>query len=69
MYAQNVEASLRNENTRLDQQMKDLRLDLDDATKSRRDAQQQVKDLESRLGYAPVFIYSKCDIPSETSHS
>ncbi|KAI1780669.1 hypothetical protein F4818DRAFT_396443 [Hypoxylon cercidicola] len=53
MYADGVESNLRTENSRLLQILNDTRLDLDDATKSRRDLQLRLRDMETRLGIIP----------------
>lgn len=54
MYADSVESNLREENSQLHQLLGNTRLDLDDATKSRRDLQLRLRDMETRLGIAPV---------------
>ncbi|KAI6085100.1 hypothetical protein F4821DRAFT_241558 [Hypoxylon rubiginosum] len=53
VYADGVESKLRTENSQLLQILNDTRLDLDDATKSRRDLQLRLRDLETRLGVIP----------------
>ncbi|KAL0470197.1 hypothetical protein QR685DRAFT_246664 [Neurospora intermedia] len=47
-YSKNVEDALREENRALRRQLTDAQLDLEDATRSRRDLQQQVANTESR---------------------
>lgn len=49
IYSERVETGLRQENQRLLSQLNDAQLDLADATKSRRDLQQQLQTLETRL--------------------
>ena len=46
VYSESLDASLRAENAKLVSRLRDTELDLDDATKSRRDLQQQVQQLE-----------------------
>ncbi|KAI4867194.1 hypothetical protein F4820DRAFT_414675 [Hypoxylon rubiginosum] len=53
VYADSVESNLREENSQLHQLLGNTRLDLDDATKSRRDLQLRLRDMETRLGIAP----------------
>ena len=48
LYSKNVEDALREENRSLRRQLTDLQLDLEDATRSRRELQQQVANTESR---------------------
>lgn len=48
LYSKNVEDALREENRALRRQLTDSQLDLDDATRSRRELQQQVANAESR---------------------
>lgn len=48
LYSKNVEDALREENRSLRRQLTDSQLDLEDATRSRRDLQQQVQNVESR---------------------
>lgn len=62
MYADGVESKLRTENSQLLQILNDTRLDLDDATKSRRDLQLRLRDLETRLGVIPVCSWSMIDV-------
>ncbi|RYP51268.1 hypothetical protein DL768_003365 [Monosporascus sp. mg162] len=50
IYAEHVESSLRQENTVLRQELRNTRLDLDDAAQSRRDLQQRLLDVEARMG-------------------
>ncbi len=51
LYAERIESSLRHENTALRQELRDSRLDLDDAAKSRRELQQRLLDADTRMGY------------------
>ncbi|KAK7739260.1 hypothetical protein SLS62_011249 [Diatrype stigma] len=51
LYAEHIESSLRHENALLRQELSDVRLDLDDAAKSRRDLQQRLRDAEAQMGY------------------
>ncbi|RYP09182.1 hypothetical protein DL764_001453 [Monosporascus ibericus] len=51
IYAEHIESSLRQENTVLRQELRNTRLDLDDAAQSRRDLQQRLLDTEARMGY------------------
>lgn len=51
LYAEHIESSLRHENALLRQELGDIRLDLDDAAKSRRDLQQRLRDTEAQMGY------------------
>ncbi|KAI1412385.1 hypothetical protein F5Y13DRAFT_200019 [Hypoxylon sp. FL1857] len=53
LYAEGLESHFRKENHRLRQQLGDARLDLEGSTKSRKDLQQRLKDLETRLGFVP----------------
>ncbi|KAI1766840.1 hypothetical protein GGR53DRAFT_484578 [Hypoxylon sp. FL1150] len=53
VYADDVESKLRTENNQLLQHLNDTRLDLDDATKTRRDLQLRLRDYETRLGIEP----------------
>jgi hypothetical protein len=46
VYSESVDATLRAENAKLVSRLRDTELDLEDATKSRRDLQQQVQQLE-----------------------
>jgi hypothetical protein len=46
VYSESVDVSLRAENAKLASRLRDTELDLEDATKSRRDLQQQVQQLE-----------------------
>ncbi|KAI1495843.1 hypothetical protein F5X99DRAFT_102039 [Biscogniauxia marginata] len=50
IYAEGIESTLRKENSTLIQQLREMRLDLDDASKSRRELQQRLRDVESRMG-------------------
>ncbi|RYO81803.1 hypothetical protein DL766_007136 [Monosporascus sp. MC13-8B] len=51
LYAEHIESSLRQENNALHQELRNTRLDLDDAAQSRRDLQQRLLDIEARMGY------------------
>ncbi|KAI0595834.1 hypothetical protein F4775DRAFT_567802 [Biscogniauxia sp. FL1348] len=51
IYAEHIESTLRKENSALHQQLRDLQLDLDDASKSRRELQQRLRDVEARIGF------------------
>lgn len=51
MYAKDVETSLRSENQRLQSELNDTKLDLDDARKSRRDFQAKLQEVESARDY------------------
>ncbi len=50
LYAESIENTLRNENTRLTKELTDAQLDLEDARRSRRDLQQQLTAAEQRIG-------------------
>ncbi|KAK1765554.1 hypothetical protein QBC33DRAFT_579667 [Phialemonium atrogriseum] len=50
IYSERTETSLRQENQRLHNELSDARLDIADATKSRRELQQQIQQLEKRIG-------------------
>lgn len=45
-----MESSLREENTRLEKELQDAHLDLDDARRSRRDLQQQLSVAQQQMG-------------------
>jgi len=47
IYVEAIESDLRKENNNLGSQLHDAQLDLADATKSRRDLQQQLQQLET----------------------
>ncbi|KAI8625878.1 C-x8-C-x5-C-x3-H type zinc finger protein-like protein [Xylariaceae sp. FL1651] len=51
IYAERVESTLHAENSRLVQQLRDMSMDLEDATKSRRQLQHHLQDVEERMGY------------------
>ncbi|KAL1860595.1 hypothetical protein Daus18300_009085 [Diaporthe australafricana] len=51
IYCERVETGLRQENQLLHSQISDANLDLADATKSRRELQQRVKELEHQIGF------------------
>ena len=51
VYAEHVESTFRLENALLRQEVRDIRLDLEDAIKSRRDLQARLRDAEARLEY------------------
>ncbi|KAI1343717.1 hypothetical protein F5Y15DRAFT_175650 [Xylariaceae sp. FL0016] len=51
IHAEHVESTLRNENDLLRKNLRDLQLDLDDASKSRRELQQRLRDVEGKMGY------------------
>lgn len=46
MYSESIESTLRAESASLRSKLRDTELDLDDATRSRRELQQQVQQLE-----------------------
>jgi hypothetical protein len=46
MYSESIESSLRAESASLRSKLRDTELDLEDATRSRRELQQQVQQLE-----------------------
>lgn len=54
IYCEHVESSLRQENQHLRGQINDANLDLADATKSRRELQQRVKELEHQVGFVSM---------------
>lgn len=49
IYANDIEVNLRNENTHLAGRLQDAELDLDDARRSRRELQQQLKEANQRM--------------------
>ena len=49
IYANDIEANLRNENTNLAGRLQDAELDLDDARRSRRELQQQLREANQRM--------------------
>lgn len=49
IYANDIEVNLRNENTNLAGRLQDAELDLDDARRSRRELQQQLKEANQRM--------------------
>lgn len=49
IYANDIEANLRNENQNLAGRLQDAELDLDDARRSRRELQQQLKEANQRM--------------------
>lgn len=49
IYANDIEVDLRNENTNLAGRLQDAELDLDDARRSRRELQQQLKEANQRM--------------------
>ncbi|RYP81671.1 hypothetical protein DL769_001903 [Monosporascus sp. CRB-8-3] len=51
IYAEHIESSLRQENNVLRQELRNTRLDLEDAAQSRRDLQQRLLDIEARMSY------------------
>lgn len=50
LYAEGIETTLREENSRLTKELTDAQLDLDDARRSRRDLQQQLNLAQQRIG-------------------
>ncbi|KAI0106987.1 C-x8-C-x5-C-x3-H type zinc finger protein-like protein [Nemania sp. FL0031] len=54
IYAERVESTMRAENTRLVQQLQGMSMDLEDATKSRRQLQHRLQDVEERMGYVSL---------------
>ncbi|KAH7157024.1 hypothetical protein EDB81DRAFT_410710 [Dactylonectria macrodidyma] len=51
VYAQDIETTLRDENRRLTERLRNTELDLDDATQSRRELQQRVQKYEAQMQY------------------
>lgn len=54
IYAEHVESSMRAENSRLIQQLREMSMDLEDATKSRRQLQHRLQDVEVRMGFVSL---------------
>lgn len=54
IYSEHVETSLRQDNQHLRGQINDANLDLADATKSRRELQQRVKELEHQIAFVSM---------------
>ncbi|KAI3320608.1 C-x8-C-x5-C-x3-H type zinc finger protein-like protein [Xylariaceae sp. AK1471] len=54
IYAEHIESTMREENSRLIQQLRELTMDLDDATKSRRQLQHRLQDVEERMGFVSL---------------
>ncbi|KAI0426981.1 hypothetical protein F5Y09DRAFT_317374 [Xylaria sp. FL1042] len=54
IYAEHVESTARAENGRLVQQLREVTMDLDDATKSRRQLQHHLQDIEERMGFVSL---------------
>lgn len=54
IYAEHTESTMRAENTRLHQQLREMNMDLEDATKSRRQLQHHLQGLEERMGYVSL---------------
>jgi len=50
IYAEGMETTLREENSRLAKELSDAQLDLDDARRSRRDLQQQLNLAQQQIG-------------------
>lgn len=50
IYCERVESGLRHENARLAKELEDAQLDLVDATRSRREMQQQLSAAQQRMG-------------------
>ncbi|OTB04828.1 hypothetical protein M426DRAFT_261455 [Hypoxylon sp. CI-4A] len=53
LYTEKIESQYRGENARLRQQLADARIDLECSTKSRKDLQLKLMDMEVQLGYVP----------------
>ncbi|KAI0384900.1 hypothetical protein F5Y04DRAFT_248021 [Hypomontagnella monticulosa] len=53
MYAENVESWFREENSRLRQELGNMRLDIETVTRSRNEYQKLYRDTETRLGHIP----------------
>ncbi|KAI0398926.1 hypothetical protein F4802DRAFT_591536 [Xylaria palmicola] len=51
IYAERVESRMRADNTRFHEQLQGLSMDLEDATKSRRQLQHRLQDAEERMGF------------------
>lgn len=54
IYTEHTESALRQENARLAKALEDAQLDLDDARKSRRELQQNMRDAEKRIGQVSI---------------
>lgn len=54
IYSEKMESSMRAENGRLTQQLRGLSMDLEDATKSRRQLQHRLQDVEARMGFGSL---------------
>jgi hypothetical protein len=54
IYAEHIESTMRDENSRLIRQLRELTMDLDDATKSRRQLQHRLQDVEERMGFVSL---------------
>ncbi|KAJ2979104.1 hypothetical protein NUW58_g7291 [Xylaria curta] len=54
IYAEHVESTSRTENGRLVQQLREMSMDLEDATKSRRQLQHRLQDIEARMGFVSL---------------
>ncbi|KAJ8130955.1 hypothetical protein O1611_g2672 [Lasiodiplodia mahajangana] len=54
IYAERVESTMRAENSRLVQKLREMTMDLEDATKSRRQLQHRLQDVEERMGYVSL---------------
>ncbi|TGJ80695.1 hypothetical protein E0Z10_g8071 [Xylaria hypoxylon] len=54
IYAEHVESTLRAENGRLVQQLREVSMDLDDATTSRRQLQHRLQDVEEHMGFVSL---------------
>lgn len=54
IYAEQMESSMRAENGRLAQKLREMTMDLEDATKSRRQLQHRLQDVEGRMGFASL---------------
>jgi exonuclease VII small subunit len=50
IYGEHVESTMRADNARLIQQLRDTAMDLEDATKTRRQLQHRLQDVEERMG-------------------
>ncbi|OTA65084.1 hypothetical protein K449DRAFT_260572 [Hypoxylon sp. EC38] len=53
LYAEGIESHYLQENHRLRKALDDARLDLDGSTKFRKDLEQRLRDMETRLGFVP----------------
>ncbi|KAI0537018.1 hypothetical protein GGR58DRAFT_473164 [Xylaria digitata] len=54
IYAEHVESTLRAENSRLVQQLREATMDLENATTSRRQLQHRLQDVEERMGFVSL---------------